>query len=459
MSNNVSLEDVPFNRFHRLLSLRSSGGSFVDGYVLSIIGIAMPFLVPALAIDSLWESLIAVSALIGIFLGGFVGGSLTDRFGRRVMYFIGPVLFTLCSLLQLWVDSGPGLFALRLLIGIGIGFEYPVATAFLVEFLPRKSRGPRLAGLSIYFFAGAAAAYIVGQALIEAGGADGWRYALASTALVSGVLLLLRMGTPESPRWLISKGFTERAERVIKQVYGNGFGLKNLPEPPKPAKLSVRSLLHAGYGKRMFFVTTFWTCSVIPVFAVYAFAPKVLEALHLDAQWSSYGSMIITMMFVVGCLVATWLVNAMGRRSLLIHSLLWSGLALLLLGTFSEQSSWLIILLFAAYAFLIGGAQVLQFIYPNEIFPTEIRAVAVGFGTSVSRIGAVVGTYLVPVSIQTIGIGHTLYCAAGITFIGLVVSWLLAPETRGIELCRASSLAVDAEPARQPSASALRRAT
>lgn len=459
MSNPISLEDVPFNRFHRLLALRSSGGSFVDGYVLSIIGIAMPFLVPAMNISSFWESLIAVSALVGIFLGGFVGGTLTDRFGRRAMYFVGPILFTLCSVLQLWVDSGLGLFILRLLIGIGIGFEYPVATAFLVEFLPRKARGPRLASLSIYFFAGAAAAYLCGQALIEAGGPEGWRYALASTALVSGLLLLIRKGTPESPRWLISKGRTVRAERIIKQIYGQGFGLKNLPEHPKPAKLSVRSLLHAGYGRRMFFVTTFWTCSVIPVFAVYAFAPKVLDALHLDAQWSAYGSMIITLMFVVGCFVATWLVNAMGRRSLLINSLLWSGLALLLLGSFTEQSSWLTVALFAAYAFFIGGAQVLQFIYPNEIFPTEIRAVAVGLGTSVSRIGAVVGTYLVPLSIQSIGIGHTLYFAAAITFVGLVVSWLMAPETRGIELCKASALTPRNEPVRQQSASPLHKAT
>ena len=77
MSNNMSVEDVPISRFHRLLTVRSGGGSFVDGYVLSIIGIAMTKVSPALGLSPLWEGLIAASALIGIFFGGFMGGVLT----------------------------------------------------------------------------------------------------------------------------------------------------------------------------------------------------------------------------------------------------------------------------------------------------------------------------------------------------------------------------------------------
>jgi putative MFS transporter len=119
---------------------------------------------------------------------------------------------------------------------------------------------------------------------------------------------------------------------------------------------------------------------------------------------------------------------------------LWSGLALLLLGALRDGPSMIILLMFGAYALFIGGAQVLQLVYPNEIFPTEIRAGAVGIGTSMSRIGAAVGTYLVPISLQTIGIGSTMYIAAGITFIGLIVSWFLAPETASRNLDDAASL-------------------
>lgn len=78
--------------------------------------------------------------------------------------------------------------------------------------------------------------------------------------------------------------------------------------------------------------------------------------------------------------------------------------------------------------------------YPNEIFPTEIRSIGVGVGASLSRIGAAVGTWVVPLALESVGIGYTMLGAAAVTFIGLVVSLLWAPETRGMSLEQAASL-------------------
>lgn len=439
-STPISIEDIPLNNFHKLLSIRSGGGSFVDGYVLSIIGVAMLQITSALELSNFWQGMVAASALIGIFFGGFLGGWLTGRFGRKYPYFIGPTLFIVFSLAQFWVESGFMLFIYRFFIGIAVGIEYPVATALLVELLPKKYRGPRLAMLTIMWFAGAAFAYLVGNIILRIGGDNAWRLILASTAIIGLLLLLIRIGTPESPRWLVNNGRPKEAEEIIKKIYGQQFSLANLPEQPKEKKISAINLLHSGYGKRMFFVATFWTCSVIPVFAVYAFAPKVLQALHLKGEWASLGSIAITILFVIGCIVATQLINRMGRRLMLIQSFLFSGIALLLLGMFPNGSELLILILFGTYALFIGGAQVLQLVYPNEVFPTEIRAFGVGIGTSLSRIGAAIGTYLVPISIQEIGIGHTMYAASAITFIGLIVAWLMAPETHTLNLHEASSL-------------------
>ncbi|MFJ3483140.1 MFS transporter [Pseudomonas sp. NPDC090202] len=439
-SPNTSIEDVPLNNFHRLLTLRSGGGSFVDGYVLSIIGIAMMQVTSALGLSEFWQGMIAASALMGVFFGGFVGGWLTDRLGRKKVYFIGPSLFILCSLAQLWVESAEGLFALRFIIGLAVGIEYPVATSLLVEFLPRKQRGPRLAALTILWFAGAAFAYVVGTEIMNNGGDDAWRYVLASASVIGVLLFLIRMGTPESARWLLSKGRDREAEQVIKHVYGPSYSLRDLPEQPDEKKMTFRDLLRSGYGKRLFFVSVFWSCSIIPVFAVYAFAPKVLQALNLKGEWASYGSMAITLLFVVGCVLATRLINIIGRRSMLIHSFLWSGLALLLLALNADGNPFSVLVLFGAYALFIGGAQVLQLVYPNELFPTEIRAFAVGIGTSLSRVGAAVGTYLVPLSLQGIGIGNTMYVAALVTFVGLIAAWAMAPETRSLNLRDAAAL-------------------
>ena len=438
----ANLEELPINGFQKFLTIRSAGGWFVDGYVLSVVGVALVQASAALSLDNFWQGLIAAGALIGIFVGGLLGGWLSDKLGRRLMFFAGPTLFVIFSLAQFWADSGLTLALCRFFIGIGVGFEYPVASALLVEFLPKKSRGPRLAVLGILWAAGASVAYIVGNGILSAGGDDAWRVVFASSAVLGLVLFLIRLGTPESPRWLVGKGRREEADQVIRQVYGQAYSTANLPEEPDVQKSSLLQLLRLGYGGRLIFCVMFWTCSVIPLFAVYAFAPKVLAALNLQGDLADWGEIAITLLFVVGTIVGMLLVNSWGRRPVIIHSFLWSGLALLALGALANSSPTVILVLFGAYAVFIGGAQVLQLLYPNELFPTEVRSVAVGIGTAGSRIGAAIGTYLVPVSLEQWGISGTMYAAAAVTLVGLGFSWFLAPETKSLSLAEASALPV-----------------
>jgi putative MFS transporter len=394
----------------------------------------------ALSLSAFWEGLIAASALIGVFLGGFLGGWFTDKYGRKILYLVDLIAIVGFSVAQFWVESAWALFAWRLLIGIAVGADYPIATSLLAEFLPRKHRGPLLAAMVLMWFAGAAVAYLVGELLLRAMGDDGWRWVLASAVVPGALFLIARSGTPESPRWLLNKGRVAEADAVIKKVYGPSYSISDLPEAVSEKPTSVWSLFHSGYGKRMAFITLFWTCAIVPLFAIYAFAPKVLQALKLTGDWASYGSIAITFLFTLGCLLATKLINRMGRRKMLIHSFLWSGLSLLLLGMFPDASPTLVLILFGGYAVMIGGAQVLEYVYPNELFPTEIRASAVGLATSLSRIGAAVGTYLVPISLASLGIANTMFAAAVISLFGALISWWLAPETSKLDLQQASSL-------------------
>lgn len=437
---NASIDDVPLNGFHQLMTLRAGGGWILDGYILSIIGVAIVQFSDYLKLDSFWQGMVAASAMLGTFCSGFLGGWLTDKLGRRRLFFVGPVLFIVGSIGSFWVESGMALFILRFLVGIGVGLEYPVAGSLLTEFLPQKNRGPRLAGLTILWFIGAALSYIVGNFILAHGGEEGWRLVLASSAVFGVLLLLVRFGTPESPRWLVSKGRLDEADRIIKKVYGPRYSVNSMPRQDSEKKLALGDLMHSGYGRRMLFVIVFWTAAVVPMFAVYSFAPVVLEALKLKGNWAAYGSVLITLLFVVGCVIATRLIDSMGRRPLIIHSFLWSSLALLGLGLFSDGSEIPILLMFGAYALFIGGAQVLELVYPNELFPTEIRAFAVGIGSSMTRIGSAAGTWLVPISLHSYGIGTTMYAAAAVSVVGLAVSLWLAPETRGMSLEQASSL-------------------
>ncbi|PZQ44158.1 MAG: MFS transporter, partial [Phenylobacterium zucineum] len=99
-----------------------------------------------------------------------------------------------------------------------------------------------------------------------------------------------------------------------------------------------------------------------------------------------------------------------------------------------------IIAAFAVYAFFSGGPGILQWLYPNEMFPTEVRATAVGVAIAISRIGVVVSTYGLPLFLGAYGIGPTMLVGAGLLVLALVLSVFMAPETRGLTLAEASSL-------------------
>lgn len=433
----TTVDDAPLSGFHKRLIVYSSGGPFLDGYVLSIIGVALIQATPQLQLDALWQGAVGAAALLGIFIGGFLGGWLADKYGRQVLYTIDLLAIAVFSILQFWTIDPVMLFTLRLLIGVAVGADYPIATSLVAEFTPRKYRGPALSGLIVMWFVGAAVAYVVGEIMLSTLGPDAWRWMLASAALPAIVFVLLRHGTPESPRWLASKGRMTEAMEVVHKVYGPDAKLSDVPEEQKESPIGLRKLFSAGYGRRLVFVAVFWACSTVPLFGVYAFAPAILDALGVEGE---YGSALITFAFLLGAVIATLLVNRMGRRGLLIHSFLWSGIALLALGIFPQAPVVVIMACFLGYAIFIGGTQVLQWVYPNELFPTEIRGSAVGLASSLSRVGAAIGTYLVPLSLVTLGIGPTMIIGAAITILGFVVSLIMAPETTGKSLDETASL-------------------
>lgn len=434
-----ALDDAPLSRFHKMLTLYSCGGPFLDGYILSIIGVAMVQITPQFGLSVTEQGLIGAAALIGIFLGAGLGGWLSDKLGRQVLFTLDLSAIIALSVAQFWVEGFVWLFVLRLLIGVAVGADYPIATSLLAEFTPSKSRGPLLGWLTTAWFVGAAVAYVVGEILLHTG-PEGWKWMLASASVPALIIVLARLGTPESPRWLMSKGRIDEANEVVRQVHGGDATVADLP-PAEKEDLNVMALIRSGYVGRMVFVSVFYTCSIIPLFAVYAFGPQVLQAFNMsNKSFENYGSAFITVLFLIGCTIACFIINRTGRRPLLIHSFAWSGVALLLLGIFPHASAGWIAFFFTVYAVTLGGTQILTWIYPSELFPTEIRATGIGIAASASRIGAAIGTFLVPVSLAELGIGPTMFIGAAITLIGCVVSFKWAPETAGLALHQSAKL-------------------
>lgn len=437
------LDDAPLSGFHKRLALYAAGGPFLDGYILSSIGVALVVATPQLGMSAAMAGLVAAGALVGMLFGGAISGFLTDRFGRQVMYTLDLALIATFSVLQAFISEAWMLLALRVLLGAVVAADYPMASSLVTEFTPRKYRGPLLSGLVCMFFVGAAAAYFIGEAMMHLG-PDGWRWFLASAAVPALALLLLRLGTPESPRWLASRGRHDEAQQVLTKVYGPGASVDDLAETTTTATVTWRDLLRGGYLGRLVYVVIFYTCTNIPVFAIYAFGPAILSALGLGAASDNVGSAVLSLLFLIGVVVALWVINKTGRRQMVIWGSLVAGASLLILGVAPAAPVWVLVLAFGVFALFNGGPQVLTWVYPNELFPTPIRATAVGLITALTRVGSAVGVFLVPISLQHLGIGPTMLIAAAILIVGGVVSIFWAPETTGMTLSQASGLRVDA---------------
>ena len=434
-----ALDDAPLSGFHRRLAVYAAGGPFLDGYILSSIGIALVAAGPQLALSSMEEGLIGAAALMGMLFGGAVSGFLTDRFGRQVMYTLDLGFIAAISILTFFVTEGWMLLVARLLIGAAVAADYPMASSLLTEFAPRKYRGPFLSGLVCMFFVGAAAAYFVGDAMLRLLGDDGWRWFLASSAAPALVLLILRLGTPESPRWLLSRGRAAEAQEVLTKVYGPDVTVADLPAAGS-SSLTWRDLVRRGYLGRLGYVVIFYTCSNIPVFAIYTFGPDILAAFGLSGISDNFGAAVLEILFLVGVVAALAVINKTGRRRQVIWGSLVAGVSLLFLGVAAGAPTVVSVLAFTLFALFNGGPQVLTWVYPNELFPTAVRATAVGLITALTRVGSAVGVFLVPLSLEYIGIGATMTITAMLLIFAGLVSVRWAPETTQLNLDDASDL-------------------
>jgi len=423
-----------FERFQKKVTTCAAGGKLCDGWILAVIGIALPMSTTGLGMSSTQEALIGSASLIGLFIGGLLFGWVTDKIGRKKMFLATLATFLVCSVLQFVVTDPWQLFFLRVLLGLAVGADYAVAGAFVAEFNSKERRGPGLAGLLIWWYVGFTVAATLSILVINAlpDSPDLWRYILASSFVPAAIMLFLRVGLPESPRWLLSKGREQEAREVAEQFLDPVTRTDLFKEQIR--SLSYGALFSSKYIKKTLLTSLFWMAQITPFFAIYIFMPKILHAINFDST-SKLGEILLYVFLLVGCLVGVSLINRLGRRKLLIATFVGQFIPLLILGIWSDSHSVvLIVLCFGIFAFFHAAGSTLQMLYPSEIFPTEIRATGVGFAAGMSRLGAAVGTFLLPIGLAQWGTGAVILTGAAVSAAGLLVAIAWAPETRGLEL-------------------------
>jgi putative MFS transporter len=455
--NPIDVLDRPAKRgFHTRLLIACCGGPFLDGYVMSIIGVALLGVAEQLHPTTTESGLIGAASLIGIFFGASVFGFLTDRIGREKMYALDLVALVVACALSVFVSAPWQLIALRFVIGAAIGADYPIATSLLTEFTPSKKRGFMVGMSAVAWSAGAAFAYVVGALFVGiSGGNDHWRVLLATAAVLGVIVILLRRGIPESPRWLIQNGRIADAEAVVKKIYGTTVDLSSVRiDDTETRKVDVRSYFRGEYLRRLIMCSALYLAVVTPLYALLTFLPAILSGFSISGEGPT-GLMVETViigLIVAGSIPALSLVERWGRRPVAVIPLGIMVIPLAGLWVWAGGPLWFIVAMFCVYAFVSGGPSILVWIYPNELFPTEFRATAVGIATSVSRFGAATGTYLLPLSISALGTGTTMLFGAILTAVAFVICLLMAPETKGKSLEEVSSVGSPAPVAGDPAA-------
>ncbi len=381
----------------------ANAGVFCDGYILSSIGLALVTLTPSFRLDALATGLLGAATLFGILIGAPLFGHLTDRHGRRILMIADLCTFVVVAVAQILATNVTELIALRFVLGLAIGADYPIATAIIAEFMPPRRRGAALSGVEAVWFLGAAVAYVAGYALLKTG-PESWKWILASPAIFAAIGLLLRATAPESPMWL--------AARDAGELH----------------RVSFTTIFHSSFRGPLAFISAMWLLQVVPLFAIYTYAPTVLTLLKLGDQGSPAGSVAITAAFALGAVAAMPLIEWYGRRPICVVGFAVGALAF---GLLPFAGGWAVVVAFLAYAVAMGAATVLELVYPAELFPTSIRASATGFAAAVSRIGAFAGTFLLPIALARFGVTAVILGACALSVIGLAISLPWAPETKG----------------------------
>ncbi len=435
-------------RFIRRLTFLSAGGQFLDGYVLGIIGTVIVAVSLELQMSAAWEGLTASAALIGIFIGAPIAGWLADKFGRKPIFFADLMLFLVGSILQFFITDPALLFASRLLMGIAIGAEYSVGWPLLAEFSPARLRGKLLALSNACWYFGFMAAFVVGYVLSR-NTALGWRIILGTSTVLAVVLLVARLGIPESPRWLWNKGRNEEALVIANRYLESAAEVADI-QLETQRKGTFGMLFTRENRRATTFSTLFWVCAIVPYFAIATFAQGVLENYGLSDGLA--GGVGLTAVAAAGVIFCTLFVERIGRRRMSILPQWICGAALILIGLWTGAPGWIVLACFLVFSAFNSVYATLSGVFPTELFPTEIRGLGTGFAAAISRVGAALGTFLLPWAIVNFGAGPAVFVGGLVCVAGAIITQKLAPEMTGKSLSQGQAASNDRVIDRQPAA-------
>lgn len=381
------------------------------------------------------------STFAGLWVGVVLLGHLPDRFGRRPVFTWSLVWYVTCTAIMAFQQTGAMLNVWRFIAGLGFAVQLITIDTYISELIPSAERGRAFSINQFITFSVVPLVALLAWLLVPISplGLDGWRWVVLIGSLGAAVVWLLIRRIPESPRWLALEGRVEEAEAVIEMIERKVTAESGKPLPPpgpvaahEHGKGRFSEIFRGGYGTRTAMLSVFNMAQVIGFYGFAAWVPTLLIARGITLTHSLEYSFIIAIANPIGPLLGTLFADRVERKRQIMLGLVVMGVAML---AFSQASS--PVLLIALGVLFTLAANVMSYAYHNyqaELYPTRIRARAIGFVYSWSRIAAAFAGLAIGYFLGAGGVPAVAIFIAIAMVVGIVVIGVFGPATKGISL-------------------------
>ncbi len=444
------MDRLPVTRNLWMLVLLISLGGFFEVYDLIFTGYIAPGMEKSGLLNATTDTFFGLHGIAGFiaatFAGLFVGtfglGWLPDRYGRRTVFTVSLLWYSIGSAIMACQQSPEGLLIWRFLTGIGVGIEIVTIDSYVTELVPQHMRGRAMAFNQMVMFAAAPAAAILSYWLVPTTvlGLEGWRWVVLFGSAGAVLVWFIRRAVPESPRWLAMHGRVDQAEAVVRQMEAAAERESGqaLPPPlqaivqPPHRRASLAELWHPPYRSRLVMLIVFNFCQAVGYYGFANWVPTLLIGHGITVTKSLLYSFIIAIALPVGPLLAMAYADRIQRKWLIVGA----AFAVIVFGlTFGQMRDPLTLIVLGVLISLAGQTiSVCYHAYQAELFPTFIRCRANGIVYSASRIGAMFSGFLIAFLLRNFGVPGVF---AGITACMLVVMLAIGgfgPKSNGVRL-------------------------
>lgn len=442
------MDNAGISQMHWKIMFISGMGFFTDAYDLFIIGVVMAILKNEWHPTPLQTGLVTSTALLASAVGALIFGRIADMLGRKRIYGYECLVLALGAVASAFSPNIIWLIIFRIVLGVGIGGDYPVSATIMSEYAGKCSRGMLVSLVFSMQAAGLIFGPLIAVGLLATPLSHDlvWRILLAFGAVPAMVVFHARRGIHESPRFLLAAGKQDEFDQATGSVTG---GEKKAPaaesKESEGAKVSFSQGFHDLVANRKTLISLIgaslaWFLMDFAYYGNTVSSPMVLTAIAPHATLK-HNTLVQLLIFVVaaapGYFVAALTMDKLGRKWIQavgfgVMGAAFAGMALI--PGIQHLVLPFLIIYGVSYFFTEFGPNATTFVYPSELFPVSGRTTGHGIASATGKIGAFVGVFLFPFLMHWHGLLSAELTAAIVSVAGLLVTLWMLPETKGKSL-------------------------